>query len=745
MRLCSFCSHLRPRHLLYCSDSDDNVRFGSIAETDQNCEFCSLLSGIVYQELVLLHLLPDHALFHGNIALRFNRSKLASNSVAEKVEREFRWILESYIQPDQAELMIEMPKLQLHRHSVAYGYKLDPVVVSPFVDWNVLLSWLNIPDIQTAGNWHSRVPHIMGLRVIDALYFCVIEAPKLCKYITLSYVWGDPAMYKACQATRDNSEALQTPGSLKAVSMPATLLDAIVACRALGYRYLWIDALCIPQDDPVKKAEQINRMDRIYRCAELCIVAAAGSDASHGLPGVGRSRVWRSFSTRVFDLELATVRTSVIDCVNRSVWNKRAWTFQESLLSRRLLYFTELGVFYQDRQHSGSDTTYVAEYPSRSDDLYSVRHLSTDRYDAILEQYTIRKLSFEQDILRAVAGVLIHHLDGKVFYGMSYTEFDRAIAWKSSDPSGVRRESLDSTSLFPSWSWASAYGKISIADEAYSVACWGVHEYWKVAGLPEKGTEITLMVPPRVDPDDETIPDEDMNIAAGLAWAHGCVESECPDDVLFDCSAEAYVARLRRRWSNFPDYWHDVFGRHLSGSSSEIANSPFSAADIKAASSVPGRILLRTQEATFSARLSVNPVIQGRYHILIEGSSGVEAGIIPVTSDLRDRWLNLKRERIRLVALATGTPEELLDYYNFEGVQMSGGNTKADNLRPEVAFRDHEGEAITHGPQLMRVMLVESVDKNAKDDRIVQRIAIGVVYLRQWILAERQFKTLILE
>lgn len=50
--------------------------------------------------------------------------------------------------------------------------------------------------------------------------------------------------------------------------LPGTIEDAIRLTSSLGYRYLWIDALCIVQDDPIsEKKRHLGRMDAIYNCS----------------------------------------------------------------------------------------------------------------------------------------------------------------------------------------------------------------------------------------------------------------------------------------------------------------------------------------------------------------------------------------------------------------------------------------------------------------------------------------------
>ncbi len=67
--------------------------------------------------------------------------------------------------------------------------------------------------------------------------------------------------------------------------LPATVEDALVLTAALRGKYLWVDALCIIQDDHADKLEMLPWMHLIYSAAQLTIIAAAGTDCGAGLPG----------------------------------------------------------------------------------------------------------------------------------------------------------------------------------------------------------------------------------------------------------------------------------------------------------------------------------------------------------------------------------------------------------------------------------------------------------------------------
>lgn len=75
---------------------------------------------------------------------------------------------------------------------------------------------------------------------------------------------------------RSNKSKLYTDGALApdTQSIPETIRDAIFIVKNLGERHLWVDALCITQDDEDEKAKVIGEMDLIYSRAELTPVLA---------------------------------------------------------------------------------------------------------------------------------------------------------------------------------------------------------------------------------------------------------------------------------------------------------------------------------------------------------------------------------------------------------------------------------------------------------------------------------------
>jgi hypothetical protein len=129
---------------------------------------------------------------------------------------------------------------------------------------------------------------IPNFRLVDVRERRIVLAESGQKYAALSYVWGN--------ATRlllrnDNLTQLSESGALAQDNedVPKTFRDALNVAAKLHIWYLWIDAICILQDDEQQLLEHMNCMDRIYSAAVLTIVSDT-ANADSGIPGIGHSR-----------------------------------------------------------------------------------------------------------------------------------------------------------------------------------------------------------------------------------------------------------------------------------------------------------------------------------------------------------------------------------------------------------------------------------------------------------------------
>ncbi|KAF5707949.1 flavin-containing protein [Fusarium mundagurra] len=172
------------------------------------------------------------------------------------------------------------------------------------------------------------------------------------RYIALSHCWGDVMPLKTTKATF--TEFCQ---KVEFAQFPKTFQDAIIVCRKLNIEYLWIDSLCIIQDDEHDWAVESPKMCDVYQNAYLTIAAASAHNSSEGLFHQRPFSLRKSFPTvskndgKVEEVEIFARpwdsqchwQDSIGDgpwCRDTNPLETRAWTLQEHVLSRRILRFT---------------------------------------------------------------------------------------------------------------------------------------------------------------------------------------------------------------------------------------------------------------------------------------------------------------------------------------------------------------------------------------------------------------------
>jgi hypothetical protein len=295
-----------------------------------------------------------------------------------------------------------------------------------------------------------------------------VELPTGQQYVALSYVWGH------------NSQGYPSRDSdILSEQCPAVIEDAIQATLRLNQRFLWVDRYCIDQSNAQEKHDQIANMDSIYSYANLTIVAAAGNGMASGLPGVDATMRKPQPRLRIGqETVISTLPTSSYE-INRAEWSTRGWTFQEALLSRRRVVFMEHQVYFQcNAMHclesihlpsSGFNLAKVVRDDTRlfheeeffvpSFPYVGEAHMPASFPDRVNE-YLLRTLSYDSDILNAFKGILkafekahtpVHHFWGLPLFIKSTmdwnTRFALGLAWTANVQPSVRRHG------FPSWCW----------------------------------------------------------------------------------------------------------------------------------------------------------------------------------------------------------------------------------------------------------------------------------------------------
>ncbi len=104
------------------------------------------------------------------------------------------------------------------------------------------------------------------------------------QYISLSHCWGGEKPLITTRATLDDHKA-----GIAFSSLPKTFQDAVKITRKLGIRYLWIDSLCIVQDDPADWQAEASRMATTYRNSWLTVSATSSTSPSSGVFKTGQA------------------------------------------------------------------------------------------------------------------------------------------------------------------------------------------------------------------------------------------------------------------------------------------------------------------------------------------------------------------------------------------------------------------------------------------------------------------------
>ena len=164
----------------------------------------------------------------------------------------------------------------------------------------------------------------MDLMVIDVNKKCLVNMPFGAKYVALSYVWGQANFLTTVMS---NVSEHQKQGAFSNIIPPRTVQDAIDLTEAIGLQYLWVDALCIVQDEDESKGLLISNMDAIYGHAALTIVAASGNNADVGLRGFKSCPAERKIPSRVMEPGWKLgVFTAFDAALMQSPHAKRGWT-----------------------------------------------------------------------------------------------------------------------------------------------------------------------------------------------------------------------------------------------------------------------------------------------------------------------------------------------------------------------------------------------------------------------------------
>ncbi|KAI9866737.1 MAG: hypothetical protein M1813_000679 [Trichoglossum hirsutum] len=344
----------------------------------------------------------------------------------------------------------------------------------------------------------------MKLRLINIDENRVVEASRDDKYAALSYVWGVPDQLKLVKKTVPR---LTSVGGLSEdfPDVPKTIRDAMSVAAKLGSNYLWVDALCIVQDDEEDVPRQMKQMDKIYGCATFTIVST-GLNVDAGIPGLS-PRTPNQIGHEIGDIQLINSLPTLSQALSTSEWDYRGWTLQEKALSRRLLIFTESQAYWHCNSAIYAEDTnlellkdarslsqIVEHYEEYSDELRRTYKPSPTnsvdyQYNSLLRSYMTRSLTKQCDAINAFTGVLniLEDKLGSPHQGLPSLKFDGAMLWQIDGhfPDSRRNE-------FPSWSWAGWEGSKGVRMDEGGLETLSKISWWKSNDASGKWEKINL-------------------------------------------------------------------------------------------------------------------------------------------------------------------------------------------------------------------------------------------------------------
>ena len=219
------------------------------------------------------------------------------------------------------------------------------------VDFDAAKSWIKACERLHSTTCGGVQQAIEGLKVIDCRTKRVVAAPATCQYVVLSY-------------SRETNGIAEPEDLPEWDSIPALFRDALAATSELGFDYIWIDRYCALQEASDWKEGQWRHIDKVYSEAQLTIVAACADDTSIGLSGVGEHARQQSTLAVVGDSKLVAMYWRELDSVADSKWKTEGFGYEQCLLSRRRLTFTNQGLLFQC---SGDD--YIESYATEAFDM----------------------------------------------------------------------------------------------------------------------------------------------------------------------------------------------------------------------------------------------------------------------------------------------------------------------------------------------------------------------------------------
>lgn len=306
---------------------------------------------------------------------------------------------------------------------------------------------------------------------------------RITGFAILSYCWG-----RQQSVTLIQSLDKRLRNGILMSELHRTIADAIRTVQQLGMQYLWVDALCIFQDSDEDKSIELSRMADYYTSATITICAAVASDCTQGFLHRRQEAAYRTGPIRLALRSIDGTDEGHVYVLHENdlpfePTTARAWTMQESLLSRRLLIFAERQVYWYCACGSagcgGSKRDIEHRLPhgpneSPVRDIHPIGDLlmrpTRDIWQSLVMSYTERHLGFPQDKLLAMSALVKHmvtlsvlqkeemvYVAGMPIFLKDEMSWADQLLWYTLD---VSRSSRPQDYRAPSWSWMAVDGPV---------------------------------------------------------------------------------------------------------------------------------------------------------------------------------------------------------------------------------------------------------------------------------------------
>lgn len=229
-------------------------------------------------------------------------------------------------------------------------------------NFDIMSRWLDIcdkshaemcPRFEPTQNWDLAVVPSRLLNIDEDLLGSVklIDTLSLAhrpNYAALSHCWGTRKLL-----TTTNGTIMSHRQGITISNLPQSFQDAITICRRLKINYIWIDSLCIVQDDEEDWDIESAKMGAIYKFSYVTIAASRAENSWEGfLHQPCAISNDRASSGRTMYCEpregfiLGYRKFSPLEADSHSPLRARGWVMQERYLSPRTIAFTDEGILW---------------------------------------------------------------------------------------------------------------------------------------------------------------------------------------------------------------------------------------------------------------------------------------------------------------------------------------------------------------------------------------------------------------